>query len=77
MTNDELIAHAASVLNPQAGPGDRLFGDVGAALVSEKGDLYIGVCIENLVELLGMKPPPARCATSPWRASPWGRNWTA
>ncbi len=47
VTNDELIAHARRVLNPQAGPGDRLFGDVGAALISEKGDLYTGVSIDT------------------------------
>jgi cytidine deaminase len=47
MTNDELIEEAARKLNPVTGPDGRLFGDVAAALVSEKGDLYTGVCIDT------------------------------
>ncbi len=45
-TNDELIDKALSVLNPQQ-VGNRLFGDVGCALVSEQGNLYYGVCIDT------------------------------
>jgi cytidine deaminase len=46
LTNDELIEKALSVLNPQQ-VGDRLFGDVGCALLSEQGNLYYGVCIDT------------------------------
>jgi len=47
MTNDELIEIAAGVLNPHRGPGERLFGDVGAALVSGKGQVFKGVCVDT------------------------------
>lgn len=47
MTNDELIEHASTVLRPHDGPGHRLFGDVAAALISETGRLYTGVCIDT------------------------------
>jgi cytidine deaminase len=47
MTNDELIARAAAVLNPQDGPDGRLFGDVGAALISEQGHVHVGVCVDT------------------------------
>ncbi|WP_198545961.1 cytidine deaminase family protein [Actinacidiphila yeochonensis] len=46
MTNDELIAAAQAVLNPHR-VGDRLFGDVGSALVTDAGGLYSGVCIDT------------------------------
>ena len=46
ITNSELIKEAETVLNPQK-VGDRLFGDVGAALVTDKGNLYTGVCIDT------------------------------
>jgi len=46
ITNSELIKEAEAVLNPQK-VGDRLFGDVGAALVTDKGNLYTGVCIDT------------------------------
>jgi cytidine deaminase len=46
MTNEELIREATSVLNPKS-VGDRLFGDVGSALVTEEGNLYRGVCIDT------------------------------
>ena len=46
MTNDELIRCAERVLNPKR-VGDRLFGDVGAALVTDAGNLYAGVCIDT------------------------------
>lgn len=47
MTNEKLIARAASVLNPWTGPDGRIFGDVGAALVSELGKVYVGVCVDT------------------------------
>jgi cytidine deaminase len=46
MTNDELISKAQSVLNRKTING-RLHGDVGAALISEKGDIYTGVCVDT------------------------------
>jgi cytidine deaminase len=46
MTNDELIAKARSVVNPRTiGDGCKA-GDVGCALLTEKGNLYLGVCID-------------------------------
>jgi len=47
MTNDELIAAAASVLKPYRTAAGRLFGDVGAALLSEQGELYTGICLDT------------------------------
>jgi cytidine deaminase len=41
-TNEELINNAASVINPRM-VGDRLFGDVGCALITRSGNLYLGV----------------------------------
>ena len=46
MTNDELIEKASSVLHRHVAK-DRLFGDVAAALISGRGDLYVGVCIDT------------------------------
>lgn len=46
MKNEKLIEVAASVLNPRK-VGDRLFGDVGSALVTKEGDIYKGVCIDT------------------------------
>jgi len=45
-TNEQLIYNAASVLNPKI-VGDRLFGDVGCALITRDGNLYLGVCIDT------------------------------
>jgi hypothetical protein len=39
-TNEALIDHAASDLNPKM-VGDRLFGDVGCALITRKGNFYL------------------------------------
>ena len=47
MTNDELIKRAASVLNPHATSGDRLFGDVAASLITVQSNVYDGVCIDT------------------------------
>ena len=47
MTNDELIASAASVVRPRATADGRLFGDVGAALLTDQGNIYRGVCIDT------------------------------
>jgi cytidine deaminase len=45
-TNEELINDAASVINPKI-VGNRLFGDVGCALITRGGNLYLGVCIDT------------------------------
>jgi cytidine deaminase len=45
-TDEELISNAASVINPKM-VGDRLFGDVGCALLTRSGNLYLGVCIDT------------------------------
>ena len=47
MTNSELIEAARSVLHRHTTPDGRLFGDVGAALVSTSGNLYLGVCADT------------------------------
>lgn len=45
-SNDALIASAQAVLHPHTVDG-RLFGDVAAALVTEAGNHYCGVCIDT------------------------------
>ena len=47
MTNDELIAMAAGVLNPHTTADGRVFGDVAAALVTDRGTGFCGVCIDT------------------------------
>jgi cytidine deaminase len=42
----ELIEMAAGVLNPRR-VGDRLFGDVACALITDAGNPYVGVCIDT------------------------------
>ena len=46
MSNDELIALAASVLRPHTVEG-RIFGDVGAALISQQNRLFTGVSVDT------------------------------
>jgi cytidine deaminase len=46
LTNEELIEKAISVVNRYR-VGDRLFGDVGCALVTDRGGVYLGVCIDT------------------------------
>ena len=45
-STDDLIARAASVVRPHR-VGDRLFADVGSALVTPDGNIYLGVCIDT------------------------------
>jgi cytidine deaminase len=45
-TEEELISNTASVINPKT-VGDRLFGEVGCALITRDGNLYLGVCIDT------------------------------
>ncbi|MDB5176623.1 MAG: hypothetical protein JWN75_291 [Candidatus Saccharibacteria bacterium] len=47
MTNDELIAKADSVINRHIAGGRRMFGDVGAALISDDGNVYTGVSVDT------------------------------
>ena len=47
MTADDVIAAAARVLKPYRTKTGRLFGDVGAAILSEKGKLYTGTCVDT------------------------------
>jgi len=47
MTNEDLISSAASVLRTRATTDGRLIGDVGATLLTDKGNLYSGVCIDT------------------------------
>ncbi|CAN5721086.1 cytidine deaminase [soil metagenome] len=46
MTDDLLIDQAAAVLNPHR-VGDRLFGDVAAALRTRDGQIFTGVCLDT------------------------------
>lgn len=45
ITNEALIEMAASVVNPKH-IGDHLVGDVGAALITDQGNVYLGVCMD-------------------------------
>ena len=45
-TNDDLIKIAEGTLNPRV-VGDRLFGDVASTLITDKGNVYSGVCIDT------------------------------
>lgn len=45
LSNQELITKAGTLINPKK-VDDRLFADVGAALVSSKGNVYVGVCLD-------------------------------
>jgi cytidine deaminase len=47
MIEDELIAAAETVLQPYTTKGGRLFGDVGAAVLSSGGNVYVGVCVDT------------------------------
>ena len=43
--NQELINQAASIIKPKK-VGDYLIGDVGCALITDKGNIFLGVCID-------------------------------
>ncbi len=47
ITNKELIEKAKSVINPQKVAGNKLTSDVGSALITDKGSIYLGVCIDT------------------------------
>lgn len=46
MDHSALIARASALLRPHEA-GGRLFGDVGAVVVSESGRVYDGVCVDT------------------------------
>jgi cytidine deaminase len=45
MTNRELIDKACSVIRPKRS-GEHTIGNVGCALITDKGNVYCGVCID-------------------------------
>lgn len=47
MSNEELIEAAKAVVGLRQLAGDNTAGMVGASLISEKGDMYRGVCIDT------------------------------
>src|SRR5450631_4461678 len=46
ITNEALIEKAKSVVNPKK-IRDHLVGDVGSALITDQGNIYLGVCIDT------------------------------
>lgn len=46
-SNQALIERAAAVLKPYKTADGRMFGDVSAALVSESGQIFQGVCVDT------------------------------
>ncbi|MFK4811651.1 cytidine deaminase family protein [Devosia sp. ZW T5_3] len=47
MKNIDLIEQAAQLLRPHQTTAGRLFGDVGAVVVSGTGKVYAGVCVDT------------------------------
>ena len=47
VSDEELIRQATAVIRPHKGNGDFMSGDVGAALVSDSGRIFTGVCIDT------------------------------
>ncbi len=47
ISNEELIERAKSVIKPKKIATGKLIADVGAALVTDKGNIYLGVCIDT------------------------------
>ena len=48
ITNKELIKKAKSVVSPRKSVAGKPVADVGAALVTDKGNVYVGVCFDTL-----------------------------
>lgn len=46
MSNEELIKKAKSVVRPRKIKHGFTVGDVGCALITDKGNVYLGVCID-------------------------------
>jgi len=47
ITNKELIEKAKLVIKPKKTVVGKLIADIGAALVTNKGNIYLGVCIDT------------------------------
>ncbi|MBB2713327.1 hypothetical protein N2597_11315 [Rhizobium sophoriradicis] len=47
MKNNDLIEQAAHLLKPHQTMNGRLFGDVGAVVISSTGNRYVGVCVDT------------------------------
>ena len=47
ITNDELVQKATSVINARKIDDVNFVGQVGCALVTDKGNIYAGVCIDT------------------------------
>ncbi len=47
ITDEELIKNAKSVIKVQKTTSGKLIADVGAAVVTDKGNVYLGVCIDT------------------------------
>lgn len=45
ITNEELINKASSAVNSKK-KGENTMGNVGSALITDKGNIYLGVCID-------------------------------
>lgn len=48
ITNGELIQKAKSAIRPKESATGRLIADVGSALITDKGNIYLGVCIDTM-----------------------------
>lgn len=46
-SNDQLIEKAKSVIKPKKSVPGCLIADVGSALITDKGNVYLGVCIDT------------------------------
>ena len=47
ITNEELIRKARSAISPRKLREGNTSGDVGCALLTDKGNIYLGVCIDT------------------------------
>ncbi len=47
ITNEELIKQARSVVKPRKISHGFVVGDVGCALVTDKGNIYLGACMDT------------------------------
>lgn len=47
MNNEGLIAEAAKAIRVHTTPGGHLIGDVGATLITSKGQIFSGVCVDT------------------------------
>jgi len=47
ISNNQLVLEAGSVVRPTTIANKKLIADVGAALITDKGNIYRGVCIDT------------------------------